>query len=112
MVPGWVRRSEIRTVDSLSRYVRGALTAGSRRGPSRSTAGMLAVRERTGCAVLRCGQDGDGRRSVASFRARAGAAGGTHNTGCRARFGMLFGRRWRPPALAPVAAPLPALMPQ
>jgi len=56
-------------------------------------------------AVLRCGQGGDRRRSGASFGARAGAAGGTHNTGCRARFRMLFGRRWRPPALAPVAAP-------
>jgi len=32
------------------------------------------------------------------------------NTGCRARFRMLFGRRWRPPALAPVAAPLPACL--
>lgn len=41
------------------------------------------------------------------FGARAGAAGGTHDTGCRAQFRMLFGRRWRPPALAPVAAPLP-----
>jgi hypothetical protein len=58
-------------------------------------------------AVRRSGQGGDGRRSGASFGARAGAAGGTHNTGCRARFRMLFGRRWRPPALAPVAAPQP-----
>jgi len=31
------------------------------------------------------------------------------NTGCRARFRMLIGRRWRPPALAPVAAPGTAL---
>jgi len=43
-------------------------------------------------AVLRSGQGGDGRRSGASFGARAGTAGGTHNTGCRARFRMLFGR--------------------
>lgn len=34
-------------------------TAGSRRGPSRSIAGVLAVRERTGCADMRCGHDDD-----------------------------------------------------
>src|SRR5664280_2047876 len=105
MVPGWVRRSEIRTVDSLSRQVRVALTAGSRRGPSRPTPSMLARRERTGRAVLGFGHDGDGRRSGASFGARAGTAGGTHNTGYRARLRMLFDRRWRHPALAPVDAP-------
>src|SRR5664280_1047341 len=36
-------------------------------------------------AVLRSGQGGDGRRSGASFGARAGAVGATHSTGCRAR---------------------------
>jgi len=46
----------------------------------------------------------EGVRSIAD----SSAAGGIHGTGSRVRFRMLFGRRWRPPALAPVAAPLPA----
>jgi hypothetical protein len=67
---------------------------------------VLAAREHTRGAVLSGGQGGDGGRSGAPFGDRAGAAGGTHNTGCGARFRMLFGRRWRAPALGPVAAPL------
>src|SRR5664280_274588 len=48
--------------------------AGSRRGPGRPTAGVLAAREHTRGAVLCCGHDGNGRRSGASFGARAGEA--------------------------------------
>ncbi len=66
--------------------------AGSRRGPICPMAGVLAVRERTGRAVLRCGKDGNGRRSCAPFGARAGAVGGTHGTGRPAPFRMLFSR--------------------
>ncbi len=47
-------------------------------------------------------------RLIASFGARAGAVGGTHSTGCRARFRMPFGRGRRPPVLAPVSAPATA----
>src|SRR5664280_506870 len=73
--------------------MRGALTAGSWRGPSRSTAGMLAVRERTGCADLRCSQDGDGRRSGALFGAQAGVV--DRRLGCGRRHGQL----WLPSAV-------------
>jgi hypothetical protein len=41
----------------------------------------------------------DGRRSVASFGAGAGAVGGAHGTGCRALFSMLCSRGRRPPLL-------------
>jgi hypothetical protein len=44
-------------------------------------------------------------------RCSSGYDGGTHNTCCRALIRTLFSRRWRPPALAPVAAPRPALLP-
>ena len=71
-------------------------TAGLRRGPSRPTAGMLAVREHTGCAVLRCDQGGDDRRSVALFGIRAVALGDTHSIGCRALFRVLCDRDTRP----------------
>jgi len=50
------------------------------------TAGVLAVREHTRRAVLRCGHDGDDRRSGALFGARAGAVVGIHSTGCRQWF--------------------------
>jgi hypothetical protein len=42
---------------------------GARRGSNRPTAGVFALREPTGCAVLHSGRDGDCRRSVASFHA-------------------------------------------
>ncbi len=46
-------------------------------------------------AVLRCGNDADGRRSGAAFGAGADVAGGTHNSGRQARFRVPFGRRRR-----------------
>src|SRR5664280_379731 len=92
--------------------MRGALTAGSWRGPSRSTAGMLAVRERTGCADLRCSQDGDGRRSGALFGARADVV--DRRLGCGRRHGQLWlpsavlflcVRGWQPPCLLQLLRP-------
>jgi len=47
------------------------LAAGSLRASCRPTPSLLAHRERTGGAVLRCGQGGDGRRSGASFWSRS-----------------------------------------
>jgi hypothetical protein len=62
-------------------------------------------RKRADPRCLRCGHDGDGRltrcsapermRSIADSR----AVGGTHNTGCRARFSMFSSRGRRPPCL-------------
>jgi len=49
---------------------------GSRRGPSRPTAGVLAASEHTRGAVLRCWLDGDGRGSGALFGARSGVLDG------------------------------------
>jgi hypothetical protein len=54
-------------------------------------------------AVLRCGQDGDGRRSGALFCARAGVVGGSHGTGCPVQLCVLCGQRRGPSVLAPVA---------
>jgi len=68
------------------------LNTGSRRGPSRPTAGVLAVPERTGRAVLRCVLGGGGRRSVASFGAPCNAPD------------RRFGVRWHPSPL-----PVPAV---
>jgi hypothetical protein len=48
-------------------------TAGSRRGPSRPAADVLAAREHTRGADLRCGRDRVTRRSGAAFGARSGA---------------------------------------
>jgi hypothetical protein len=92
------------------------IAAGSRRGPSRPTPRVLAVREHTRGAVLRCGHDGDGRRSGALLGARAGVV--DRRLGCGRRHGQL----WLPSAvlfalrpgqaasvLAPVAAPGTAL---
>src|SRR5664280_2283379 len=63
--------------------MRGALTAGSRRGPSHPTAGVLAASEHTRGAVLRCVQDGDGGRSGALFGARADALNGQRQQAAR-----------------------------
>ena len=52
------------------------LATGLRRGSGCPAAGALAVREHTRRAVLRCGHQGDGRRSGVSFGARAGSVGG------------------------------------
>ena len=46
---------------------------------------MLAARERAGGAVLRCGDDGDGRGSGGLFGARASVAGGSHGAGYQMR---------------------------
>jgi hypothetical protein len=54
-----------------------ALNTGSRCVLDRPTAGVLALFERTGGAVLGSGQAGAGRRSGAAFCARAGATMGT-----------------------------------
>jgi hypothetical protein len=54
-------------------------------------------------AVLRCGQDGDDRRSGALFCARAGVVGGSHGTGCPVQLCVLCGQRRGPSVLAPVA---------
>jgi hypothetical protein len=82
------------TSRSLLEYV--PRMAGSRRGQSRPTPRVLAVREHTRGAVLRCGHGGDGCRSVATFGARLGAVGRTHSTGCRELFCVLCGQRRRP----------------
>jgi hypothetical protein len=47
------------------------LKTGSRRGPSRPTPSMLAARKHARGAVRRCGQDGEDRRSGASFCSRS-----------------------------------------
>ena len=57
------------TSRSLLEYV--PHMAGSRRGQSRPAPRVLAVREHTRGAVLRCGQGGYGRHSVAMFGARS-----------------------------------------
>src|ERR1035437_205032 len=48
-------------------------TTGLWHGPSRPTPSVLAVREHSRGAVLRCAQGGDGRRYGASFCAGRGA---------------------------------------
>ena len=89
------------TSRSLLEYV--PRMAGSRRGQSRPTPSMLAIREHTRGAVLRCGQDVDGGRSGALFCARAGVVGGSHGTGCPVQLCVLCGQRRGPSVLAPVA---------
>jgi hypothetical protein len=86
-------------------------TAGLRRDPSCPVPSVLAAREQSRRAVLRCGHQGNHRRSGASFGALADEAGNTHNIGCQVRFPMLFDRRWRPIYVhAPVAAAATTLM--
>ena len=60
--------------------------AGSWRVPWHPTPSLLAERERSRRADMRWPVAGDGRRSVASFGARADAVGGSHSTGCREPF--------------------------
>jgi hypothetical protein len=60
--------------------------------------------------VLRCAQGADGRRYGALFGARAGAVGGTHSTGRRARFCVLCSRGRRPPCLLLLLRPQPGTL--
>ena len=57
----------IQPIRALERLGQKSLNTGSRRGPSRPTAGVFAACEHTRGAVLRYGHDGDGRHSGASF---------------------------------------------
>jgi uncharacterized protein (TIGR00730 family) len=71
--------------------------AGSQRGPKAPRQACLRyARARVG-GVLRDLRPRRRCRSGALFGARAGAASGTHNTGCRGQFRMPIGRCWRPP---------------
>ena len=79
--------------------------AGLLRTSCRPTPGVLAAHGRTGRADMRCGHDGDCRCSGALFGARSGRVGGTHSTGCRARFCRLSSRGRRPPCLLRLLRP-------